>query len=86
MSDDQHMLLRVARNIPEPFSLNQLVVTAWEAHPDIFGMPDYPYPDKHKVHELVYGKGGMISSRSLRKTATGLLCVSDIPENDANSL
>ena len=43
-------LLRVARTIPQPFTLNDVSIAVWKADPDFFGMKGYPYPDNHKVH------------------------------------
>jgi len=43
-------LLRVARTIPQPFTLNDISVAVWKACPEFFGMKGYPYPDNHKVH------------------------------------
>jgi hypothetical protein len=60
----------------QPFSLNQLVIAAWEARPDIFGMAEHPHPDKHKIHVMVFGKSGLVSRGEICKTETGLLRVS----------
>ena len=46
-------LLRVARTIPQPFTLNDISVAVWRACPDFFGMKGDPYPDNHKVHVKV---------------------------------
>ena len=37
-------LLRVARAIPQPFTLNDVSVAVWRACPEFFGMKGYPYP------------------------------------------
>ena len=36
-------LLRVARSIPQPFTLNDISVAVWKACPEFFGMRGYPY-------------------------------------------
>ena len=51
-------LLRVARTIPQPFTLNDISVAVWQACPEFFGMRGYPYPDNHKVHYILYGDRG----------------------------
>jgi len=35
-------LLRVARAIPQPFTLNDISVAVWRACPEFFGMKGYP--------------------------------------------
>jgi len=65
-------LLRVARTIPQPFTLNDISVAVWRAHPDAFGMKGYPYPDNHKVHYILYGTRGLIAKGILRRVREGL--------------
>jgi hypothetical protein len=68
-------LLRVARTIPQPFTLNDISVAVWRAHPEFFGMRGYPYPDNHKVHYILYGGRGLIAKGLLRRVREGLFCV-----------
>ena len=68
-------LLRVARAIPQPFTLNDISVAVWRACPDFFGMKGYPYPDNHKVHYILYGDRGLIAKGLIRRVRTGLFCV-----------
>src|SRR5215471_12288579 len=68
-------LLRVARTIPQPFTLNDISVAVWRACPDFFGMKGYPYPDNHKVHYILYGDRGLIAKGLIRRVRQGLFCV-----------
>jgi hypothetical protein len=68
-------LLRVARIIPQPFTLNDISVAVWRACPDFFGMKGYPYPDNHKVHYILYGDRGLIAKGLIRRVSTGLFRV-----------
>jgi hypothetical protein len=70
-------LLRVARTIPQPFTLNDISVAVWRACPDFFGMKGYPYPDNHKVHYILYGDRGLIAKGLIRRVSTGLFRVPD---------
>ena len=68
-------LLRVARSIPEPFTLNDISVAVWKACPEFFGMKGYPYPDNHKVHYILYGDRGLIAKGLLERVRQGLFRV-----------
>src|SRR5207237_3262936 len=68
-------LLRVARTIPQPFTLNDISVAVWRACPDFFGMKGYPYPDNHKVHYILYGDRGLIAKGMIRRVSQGLFCI-----------
>src|SRR5213075_398469 len=68
-------LLRVARTIPQPFTLNDISVAVWRAAPDFFGMKGYPYPDNHKVHYILYGDRGLIAKGLIQRVRQGLFCV-----------
>src|SRR5438132_5696149 len=77
-------LLRVARTIPQPFTLNDISVAVWKACPEFFGMKGYPYPDNHKVHFILYGQRGLVAKGLLRRVQEGLFRV---PEDlDTNAL
>jgi hypothetical protein len=65
-------LLRVARTIPQPFTLNDVSVAAWQARPEVFGMRGYPYPDNHKVHYILYGSRGLIAKGIIKRVREGL--------------
>jgi hypothetical protein len=71
------LLLRVARTIPQPFTLNDISVAVWKAHPEIFGMRGYPYPDNHKVHYILYGTRGLIAKGIVTRLRKGIFRVSD---------
>jgi hypothetical protein len=68
-------LLRVARTIPQPFTLNDISVAVWKACPDFFGMKGYPYPDNHKVHYILYGDRGLIAKGIIERVSQGLFRV-----------
>jgi hypothetical protein len=68
-------LLRVARTIAQPFTLNDISVAVWRACPDFFGMKGYPYPDNHKVHYILYGDRGLIAKGLLQRVSQGLFRV-----------
>src|SRR5262245_34659120 len=68
-------LLRVARTIPQPFTLNDISVAVWKACPDFFGMKGYPYPDNHKVHYILYGDRGLIAKGLIERVRQGLFRV-----------
>jgi hypothetical protein len=70
-------LLRVARTISQPFTLNDISVAVWRAHPEFFGMKGYPYPDNHKVHYILYGTRGLVAKGIIRRVREGLFCVPD---------
>jgi hypothetical protein len=65
-------LLRVARSIPQPFTLNDVSVAVWKACPEFFGMRGYPYPDNHKVHYILYGTRGLIAKGIIKRVRQGL--------------
>lgn len=68
-------LLRVARTVPQPFSLNDISVAVWKACPEFFGMKGYPYPDNHKVHYILYGERGLIAKGLIHRVSQGLFSV-----------
>jgi hypothetical protein len=70
-------LLRVARTIPQPFTLNDISVAVWRTCPEFFGMKGYPYPDNHKVHFILYGQRGLIAKGLIRRIQQGLFQVPD---------
>jgi hypothetical protein len=65
-------LLRAARTIPQPFTLNDISVAVWRACPEFFGMKGYPYPDNHKVHYILYGDRGLIAKGLILRVSQGL--------------
>jgi hypothetical protein len=71
------ILLRVARTIPQPFTLNDISVAVWKACPEFFSMKGYPYPDNHKVHSILYGDRGLIAKGLLHRVHRGLFRVPD---------
>ncbi len=75
-------LLRVARTIPQPFTLNDISVAVWKDCPDFFGMKGYPYPDNHKVHYILYGDRGLIAKGMVLRVSQGLF---RLPESSHGS-
>ena len=78
-------LLRVARTIPQPFTLNDISVAVWRACPEFFGMKGYPYPDNHKVHYILYGEKGLIAKGLIQRVSVGLFRVPDEVDLEALS-
>jgi hypothetical protein len=70
-------LLRVARSIPQPFTLNDVSVAVWRACPEFFGMKGYPYPDNHKVHYILYGSRGLIARGIILRERQGIFRVAE---------
>ena len=70
-------LLRVARTIPQPFTLNDISVAVWKADPDFFGMKGYAYPDNHKVHYILYGTRGLIAKGLVTRVRQGIFRIPD---------
>jgi hypothetical protein len=68
-------LLRVARTIPQPFTLNDISVAVWRACPEFFSMRGYAYPDNHKVHSILYGDRGLIARGLIARVRRGLFRV-----------
>ena len=73
-------LLRVARSIPQPFTLNDISVAVWRACPGFFGMRGYPYPDNHKVHYILYGTRGLIAKGIIQRVRQGIFRVAEGPD------
>lgn len=76
-------LLRVARSIPQPFTLNDISVAVWKVCPEFFGMRGYPYPDNHKVHYILYGTRGLIAKGIIQRVRQGLFRVPDDFDDEA---
>src|SRR6266567_3088923 len=70
-------LLRVARTIPQPFTLNDISVAVWKSCPEFFGMKGYPYPDNHKVHYILYGERGLIAKGIIQRVREGIFRVAE---------
>src|SRR5947209_5038997 len=75
-------LLRTARTIPQPFTLNDISVAVWKACPEFFGMKGYPYPDNHKVHYILYGTRGLIAKGIIKRVREGLFQLPAGPDLD----
>lgn len=74
-------LLRVARGLPQPFTLNDVSVGVWRVCPEFFGMRGHPYPDNHKVHYILYGTRGLIAKGLIQRVSQGLFRVPDGPDH-----
>ena len=67
------ILLRTARQIPQPFTLNDLSVACHRADRENFGMKGYPhYPDNHRIHWILYGRRGLIERGLILRVKQGL--------------
>jgi hypothetical protein len=67
----------VARELPQPFTLNDVSVAVWRVCPEFFGMRGYPFPDNHKVHYILYGTRGLIAKGLIQRVRQGLFRVPD---------
>jgi len=74
------ILLRVARSMPQPFTLNDLSVAVWKACPEFFGMKGHPYPDNHRVHYILYGNRGLIAKGIIQRVRQGLFRIPELSE------
>ncbi len=75
------ILLRVARTIPQPFTLNDLSVACHAADPENFGMKGYPqHPDNHRIHWIMYGRRGLIERGLIKRVRQGIF---ELPEAGA---
>jgi hypothetical protein len=73
------MLLRIARQVPQPFTLNDLSVACHQADRESFGMKGYPhYPDNHRIHWILYGRRGLIERGLIIRVKQGLF---QLPED-----
>ncbi len=56
------MVLLVARELPQPFTLTDLVLACWKADPEAFGMPgvEEEYPSDRRVYHTLCGKRGLV--------------------------
>ncbi len=71
-------VMRVARQIKQPFMLNDLSVACFKEDPVNFGLKGYPqYPDNHRIHYILYGEKGLIAAGLLKRVAEGLFEVGD---------
>lgn len=59
-------VLAAARTLPQPFTLEELVLACWQARPDLFGMDGYEgYPDSHRTRCALYGPRGLLGQGRL---------------------
>ncbi len=61
------LLAAVARTLPGRFTLEDLAVAAWRAHPRAFRMEGYDLPDKLAVAVLLYRVDGLLARGVLRE-------------------
>jgi hypothetical protein len=71
-------VMRVARQIKQPFMLNDLSVACFNQDSVNFGLKGYPqYPDNHRIHYILYGEKGLIAAGLLKRVSQGLFEVGD---------
>lgn len=69
-------VMRVARHIRQPFTLNDLSVACHRADAENFGMKGYPqFPDNHRIHYILYGEKGLVAAGLLERIDEGLFQV-----------
>jgi hypothetical protein len=80
-------VMRVARQIHQPFTLNDLSVACFKEDPANFGLKGYPhYPDNHRIHYILYGEKGLIAAGLLTRVAQGTFTVAADAEELMNKL
>jgi hypothetical protein len=80
-------VMRVARQISQPFMLNDLSVACFKQDPINFGLKGYPqYPDNHRIHYILYGDKGLIAAGLLKRVSEGLFEVADNAEEILRNL
>lgn len=60
-SNKGKFLVYAARGLSQPFSIEDLVLTAWRLFPRSFGLQDGKYPCSHRVSGILFGCGGPIA-------------------------
>lgn len=64
------LICQAARELPQPFTLAQLVVACWRKAPQRFALAGFPeYPDTQRVLPALCGKRGLVARGLLRKVA-----------------
>src|SRR2546421_8278701 len=80
-------VMRVARQIKQPFTLNDLSVACFREDVKNFGLKGYPqYPDNHRIHYILYGEKGLIAAGLLRRVAQGTFEVAHDAEEIMSNL
>jgi len=70
-------IYRVAKVLPQPFTMAQLVLACWQSNPKKFGLDGFPeHPDTHKVFPSLCGQRGLVARGLLVKLAPKLYKVS----------
>lgn len=62
------LLYQVALTFGRPFAMEELVVAAWERHPEEFGLCGFPHPCSNKVISELCGQRGLVGLGYLRRT------------------
>lgn len=67
------VILEAARSLPQPFVKEDLVLAAWNARPEVFGLGRHflEHPDANKVLSYLYGKRGLLSRGKIQRTGEG---------------
>lgn len=76
------LLVEAAATLPQPFVVEDLVVTAWKLCPERFGLKGYAdrYPDSQVVMAALSAPGGVVRGRKRRMVKVGRKCYSLLKE------
>lgn len=62
------LILQAIADLPEPFTLADIVLASWKAHPDRFGLAGHPeHPDSKNISSYIYGTRGLVARKMLLK-------------------
>lgn len=72
MTQDE-AILKAAGKLPQTFTLNQLVVAAFQEAPELFALEGFPkLVNNNKVLSRLMGKEGLVRTGKLQKVKTGV--------------
>lgn len=84
----QKLLITAASMPMREFGINELVVAAWKAYPDTFGLSGFidQYPDNNKVASAMAGKKGLVARGWFDQMATKRYSLSIAGRHEAAEL
>ncbi len=74
----KHLIVLAAATFEADFTIEQLIVRAWERYPRAFALDGYPqYPHSNAVRSKVNGAGGCIARQWIERVGAFQLRVTD---------
>lgn len=70
-------ILEVAIRMDRLFTVQELAVEAWKAHPKDFGMRQYEYLDTTRIYPRIFGYEGLIHNQYLEVVGVNFLRVTE---------